>query len=100
MIDIWTWRGHRIICPKGVFLYADTQQPVPENKDRPCGHCGAPNTPEGHDGCLGTIPGAMNACCGHGIQSDAYIQFWSGGYLQGADAEKYIESLKTGGDHK
>lgn len=42
---------------------------------RGCGHCGLHPTPEGHDGCLGTIPGAMNACCGHGNVELAYIQY-------------------------
>lgn len=41
-----------------------------------CGHCGLDATPEGHDGCLGTLPGdVMNACCGHGNNDSAYIQF-------------------------
>ena len=26
-------------------------------------------TPEGHDACLGAIPGAAAACCGHGVQA-------------------------------
>ena len=43
--------------------------------DKSCGYCGKDNTPEGHDGCLGTLPGLMNACCGHGIESGTYVQF-------------------------
>ncbi len=43
-----------------------------------CDHCGLPDTPEGHDACLGTIPGAMNACCGHGDVKCAYIQYQAG----------------------
>jgi len=68
------WRGHHIEESGGVWRYSDTGRLVSENKDRPCGHCGLPNTPEGHDGCLGTIPGARNACCGHGDVSAFYIQ--------------------------
>lgn len=42
-----------------------------------CDHCWLGPTPEGHDGCLGTLPGPiMNACCGHGNSSQAYIQYW------------------------
>jgi len=46
-------------------------QPVPENpaEYRVCPKCHKPPTPEGHDACLGTIPGAMFACCGHGIET-------------------------------
>ena len=40
-----------------------------------CGHCGKKRTPEGHDGCIGILEGVMNACCGHGQDNMAYIQF-------------------------
>lgn len=41
-----------------------------------CGHCGLSRTPEGHDGCIGTLPGVTNACCGHGGTAEgAYVQF-------------------------
>ena len=70
------WRGHRIRRVVGDWwVYADTNQLVQDQPDRPCGHCGLPNTPEGHDGCLGVIPGAINACCGHGQASEAYTQY-------------------------
>jgi hypothetical protein len=33
-----------------------------------CRPCKQPRTPEGHDPCLGHIPGEiLSACCGHGI---------------------------------
>lgn len=67
-------RGHPIVLVGGAWLYSDTREPVAENPDRDCGHCGLPNTPEGHDGCLGTLDGAMNACCGHGNAAEAYVQ--------------------------
>lgn len=40
-----------------------------------CAHCKKLPTPEGHDGCLGTLPEniIMNACCGHGDIEVAYI---------------------------
>ncbi len=68
------WRGHPIEeSAPGVWVYTDTQTPVSEWPDRPCGHCGLANTPEGHDACLGTLPGVSNACCGHGGPG-AYVQ--------------------------
>ena len=67
-------RGHPIFCRDGEWLYVDTSLPI-AGKDRPCGHCGKERTKEGHDGCLGTLPGVMNACCGHGVVNDAYVQF-------------------------
>ena len=44
----------------------------------PCAKCGLEPSPEGHDGCLGTLPdpNIMNACCGHGNDKQAYIQYW------------------------
>lgn len=40
-----------------------------------CDHCGLDRTLEGHDGCIGTLKGVMNACCGHGGDEVPYIQF-------------------------
>lgn len=53
-----------------------------------CDHCGREPTPEGHDGCLGTLPETlvMNACCGHGQDSGAYIQYRDGSCVRGAGA--------------
>jgi hypothetical protein len=57
-------RGHEIRFKSGQWLYADTGEPV--EKERPCTRCGEMPTPEGHDACLGTLPGVKSACCGHG----------------------------------
>lgn len=40
-----------------------------------CGHCGLHRTKQGHDGCIGELDSVMNACCGHGETSAAYVQF-------------------------
>ena len=69
-------RGHPIVCVNSEWLYKDTMTPTAGN-ERSCGHCGMENTPEGHDGCLGTLVGAKNACCGHGESDEAYIQYWN-----------------------
>jgi hypothetical protein len=68
------YRGHEIQLINGTWVYADTGRPVADEPQRPCGHCGRAVTPDGHDGCLGTLPGVMNACCGHGRPQDAYVQ--------------------------
>lgn len=70
-------RGHQIIYIDGEWLYADTLEPTVGNR-RPCGKCGREETPEGHDACLGTMSGVMNACCGHGEDKTAYIQLEDG----------------------
>lgn len=41
-----------------------------------CNRCGRKRTKEGHDPCLGTLPGVANACCGHG--AEGYINFENG----------------------
>ena len=81
-------RGHPIVLVDGQFLYADTMTPTAGNR-RPCGECGMHDTPEGHDGCLGTIAGATNACCGHGRVDDAYVQY-PGRTLRGLAARDIV----------
>ena len=46
------------------WVYEDTGEIV---TPRPCPQCGQSPTPEGYDACLGEIPGALGACCGHGL---------------------------------
>lgn len=68
------WRGYPIAEVCGVWVYTDTGEPVAGEPDRPCGFCKLPNRADGHDACLGEIPDAMNACCGHGDPRAAYVQ--------------------------
>jgi len=58
-------RGHDIFYLKNEWFYTDTKEPT-EGNERSCGHCGKHRTIDGHDDCLGTLPGVKNACCGHG----------------------------------
>ena len=83
------WRGHEIVCRGEEWFYADSGEPVAGN-ERECGHCGKANTEEGHDGCLGRLSGVVNACCGHGTASEAYIQYDDGSELRG---ERALEVL-------
>lgn len=69
------WRGNEIYEKDGVFYYTDNNERVPDDDNRPCGECGKGRTPEGYDGCIGKIEGAVNACCGHGNPPEAYIQY-------------------------
>jgi len=85
-----TWRGHKIRYNEHLdeWLFVDDGQRVKDCPDRPCGYCYLSNTPLGHDGCLGTLPGVVNACCGHGHDDEAYIQFESGEELRGKAAAR------------
>jgi hypothetical protein len=58
------------------WRYADTGESYDDS--RPCGYCGRPRTPEGYDSCIGYIPEAIAACCGHGTISEAYVLFEDG----------------------
>ena len=79
---------------KGQWIYTDTRQAVAlTHMQRPCGNCGKHATPEGHDACLGTLPGVMNACCGHGEAAQAYIQYPDGRILQGPEALELAVAL-------
>lgn len=70
-----------------------------------CGHCGLHRTEQGHDGCIGTLEGVMNACCGHGEKSVAYVQFDHPNYkeepnkilIQGDEALVYIKKHSSVG---
>lgn len=53
------------------------------------------------DACLGWIPGAWNACCGHGIDSTAYVFLGVDGehrftILKGQDALDFFALSKRG----
>lgn len=90
-------RGHEIEFMNGEWVYCDTKSPtIQTHKERSCGHCGRPSTPEGHDGCLGTLKGIMNACCGHGQIKEAYVQFLDGYSVRGEDANTILNILKRG----
>jgi len=92
------WRGHPIHFDRQQkeWLFSENRQLVKDDPQRECGYCGISNTPEGHDGCLGTLPGVMNACCGHGSDDEAYVQFDTGKILRGSNAVQAFKTLRRG----
>lgn len=86
-----TLRGHPIEFKDGEWKYIDTgESTVLTWRTRACGHCKQSETPEGHDACLGTLPGVRNACCGHGSSESAYVQFDAGTELRGLSAIEWF----------
>lgn len=84
-------RGYVILFVNERWVFADTGEDTVETRqNRPCGHCGEGNTPEGFDACIGELPGLMNACCGHGQLRDAYAQFKDGFCLRGKEAVAFF----------
>ncbi len=86
------YRGYKITCIDNKWLYVDTKEPTVNNERSCCGYCHKQNTKEGHDSCLGTLIGVMNACCGHGEPSEAYIQFEKNWMIRGYEALVWIRS--------
>lgn len=64
--------GHLVKYENERWIYADTKEPI--SIARPCKRCGQLPTKEGYDACLGYIPGAVWACCGHGVYPP-YIKY-------------------------
>jgi len=89
-----TWRGHNIYFDEYVWRYIDTDEIVQNNPNIHCGHCKELPTEEGHDGCLGTLKGIKNTCCGHGVVKEAYVQFLDGFSIHGEDAVVIQNILK------
>ena len=64
-----------------------------------CSHCKKDPILDGtevYDGCLGKLDTdvVMNACCGHGEDSGAYVQFWCGSVVSGEEAIKLQAKYK------
>jgi len=81
-----TYRGNPIVFKDEKWTYEGTGKLVQSDVFCKCGKCGNSTTEEGHDYCLGTLAGVMNACCGHGVESEAYVQFLDGECVRGEDA--------------
>ena len=69
-------RGWLIKYVNNQWIYANNNVPV-KNNERPCIKCGKMPTKEGYDTCLGYIPGATSACCGHGVEK-GYVKYGEG----------------------
>ncbi len=87
-------RGHEIIFIDSQWVYLDTKSPTIGNR-RSCNLCGTSDSEEGHDMCLGTLLGVMNACCGHGIDDEAYVQFSTDHLVTGKEAKQIITKLRN-----
>ena len=93
------FRGHDIERIDGKWYFCASGNLVEEtHKGMPCGHCGKADTRDGHDGCLGALPGLMNACCGHGADNETYVQFLDGVIVSGVSAKIIIGELKKYND--
>ena len=67
--------GWPIVYMRNVgWVYKDTLEQVAHAVDRPCPRCKRTPTADGHDACLGKLPGVSSACCGHGVTEPIRIK--------------------------
>lgn len=89
-------RGHPIYNDGKCWRYVDNDDETALNwQDRDCGHCHLPNRQDGHDACIGELPGVKNACCGHGVTSQAYVQYPDGSTENGEKVLRIFEGGRT-----
>ena len=90
------WRGNAIQWDEAqeVWVYTEDGVVVQADPNRRCGHCGLDNRADEHDPCLGQLEGVVNACCGHGRDAEAYVQFASRvrPTLRGQDALNWFQN--------
>jgi hypothetical protein len=78
----------------GLWRFESDDAPVRDHwRTRPCGKCGELLTKKRHDACIADLPGVNNACCGHGHDEDAYVDFEDGRYESGSTAALILKQL-------
>ena len=89
------FRGYEIesIDGREWFFCDNGQSTVDHWMIRPCGHCKKMQTKDGHDPCIGTLKDVQNACCGHGNNDLAYIQYDDGSELRGESVFVAIKKI-------
>lgn len=83
-------KGHKITCTErdesgvySVWRYAESGKRFSTEDSLACVKCGKVSKGHEPDPCMGNLPGVENACCGHGIENDAYISFDNGITVRG-----------------
>jgi hypothetical protein len=93
------FRGHPIIFIDH-WVYEDTKTRAGFGFEvRPCKKCGRvfDGSNKGEpDPCLGLLPGVNNACCGHGVKSEAYIRFENGVTMSGFECLQHTAVVQKG----
>lgn len=74
----WCYADNDDLAYEGNELYSIGK---PSVSKRPCPQCHQSPTPEGYDACLGYIPGAISACCGHGVECGFIV--WNTDQIEG-----------------
>ncbi|MCB1711529.1 MAG: hypothetical protein KDH96_03330 [Candidatus Riesia sp.] len=85
--------GHLTYYENNKWVYADTGEEVPEVPTRKCPRCNLCPTKEGHDACLGKLPGVSYACCGHGVKR-GYMMFSDGKIVRFTQLEEVEQRIQ------
>lgn len=67
-------RGHKLIYNNEALQWHYFDDKSIFDNSRPCKKCEKMPTKDDHDACLGQLAGVANACCGHGVKGEKYIQ--------------------------
>ena len=89
------YRGHSIIfdAVARCWVYEENGLAIGET-EKHCVFCHKKNRADGHDACLGFLSGVMNACCGHGVDEDAYVQLNDKSVMRGEKAILFIQGQR------
>lgn len=91
-------RGHMVIAKGRKFTWADNGRAA--IYDRPCIKCGLKAVNDkAPDPCIGYLKGVKFACCGHGIEGQAYVAFADGRVIRDEKALEYFETVKKSGNN-
>ena len=93
-----TDRGNSIYLDRseGQWKYLDDGLPVVAFWHiKPCGICNKARSRDWHDPCIANLPGAVNACCGHGVVDKAYAKFEDGSCIEGAEAVDHFKEYRA-----
>jgi len=97
MITSYT-NGNKIVFKNNQWIYEDIKDSM-FNNVKPCKQCNKKPAIEGYDNCLGKLPLVTNACCGHGLNKNAYVQFGKI-FIRGKQAIIIQKILKNKGGKK
>jgi hypothetical protein len=89
--------GHIIEDTPAGPVYQDDGSPVDPARPRPCAGCSAAITPGSHDPCIANLPGAYQACCGHGLERSP-VHGNPAGYVGLRDGRSFRFSGRCGGE--
>ncbi len=89
--------GHVIEDTPDGPVYEDDRTPFDAGNPRPCKGCNRHIAPGAHDPCIANLPGAYQACCGHGLDRSA-VTGGPNGYVAFKDGRTIRFSGLCGGE--